>query len=54
VTGIARAQLHNRIPGEGRRSMKRRKGTRSPQAADFVAGALIGLSIVVAVFILIV
>jgi hypothetical protein len=30
--------------------MKRRKGTRSPQAVDFMAGALIGLSIVVAVF----
>jgi hypothetical protein len=32
--------------------MKRRKGTRSPQAADFMAGALIGWSIVVAVFVL--
>jgi hypothetical protein len=32
--------------------MRRRKETRSPQAADFVAGALIGLSIVVAVFVM--
>jgi len=31
--------------------MKRRKGTRSPQAVDLMAGALIGLSMVVAVFI---
>jgi hypothetical protein len=34
--------------------MKRRKGTRSPQAVDFMAGTLIGLSIVVAVFVLMV
>jgi hypothetical protein len=36
------------------RLMKRGKGTRSPQAADFMTGALIGLSIVVAVFVLMV
>jgi hypothetical protein len=34
--------------------MKRSKRPRSPQAADFMAGALIGLSIVVAVFVLVV
>jgi hypothetical protein len=33
--------------------MKRRKGTRLPQTVDLMAGALIGLSIVVAVFVLI-
>jgi hypothetical protein len=33
--------------------MRRRKVTRSPQAADLIAGALIGLSIVVTVFVLV-
>jgi hypothetical protein len=32
--------------------MKKRQATRAPQAADFIAGALIGLSIVVAVFVM--
>jgi hypothetical protein len=32
--------------------MKRRQAPRSPPAADFIAGALIGLSIVVAVFVM--
>jgi len=33
--------------------MRRRKETRSPQAADFITGALIGLSIVITVFVLV-
>jgi hypothetical protein len=32
--------------------MKRRHATRSPQAADFIIGTLVGLSIVVAVFVM--
>jgi hypothetical protein len=50
--GVSRWRLRNRILLEGRRLMKSRKGTRSPRAVDFMAGALIGLSIVVAVFVL--
>ncbi len=32
--------------------MKRRKATRLPRAIEFVAGALIGLSIVVAILVM--
>jgi hypothetical protein len=32
--------------------MNKRRRTRSPRAIEFVAGALIGLSIVVAVFVM--